>query len=117
MNLKIFKGSERFGDHYPSEAAKYTIENKEEAIPELLEILEYILSDVERLSKDGKYLIRFPVIYMLAYFREARVFDYIVRIAFLPDEQAYDLLGDTNTKDLGRIFALVCDGNIEAIKD
>ena len=117
MSLKIFKGLERFGDHYPSEAVKYAMENKEEAIPELLEILEYTLSDVERLSKDVDYLIQFPVIYMLAYFRETRAYDSIVRIASLPDEQAYDLLGDTITDDFGRILASVCDGNIEPIKE
>lgn len=54
---------------------------------------------------------------MLAYFREARAFDYIVRIASLPDVQAYDLLGDTITEDFGRILASVCDGNIEPIKE
>lgn len=116
MNLKIFKGSERFGDHYPAEAVAYAMENREEAIPELLEILEYTLSDVERLFKGGKYLVHFPAIYMLAYFRETRAFDYIIRIASLPDEQAHDLLGDTITEDFGRILASVCDGNIEPIK-
>ena len=67
------------------------------------------------MSKDGKYLIHFPAIYMLAYFRETRAFDYIIRIASLPDEQAH-LLGDTITEDFGRILASVCDGNIEPIK-
>jgi len=116
MNLKIFKGFERFADHYPSEAVKYAMENREEVIPELLEILEYTLSDVEKLYKDEKYLVHFPATYMLAYFRETRAFDYIIRIASLPDEQAYDLLGDTITEDFGRILASVCDGNIEPIK-
>ncbi|MGE5631882.1 MAG: DUF1186 domain-containing protein [Caulobacteraceae bacterium] len=116
MNLKIFKGFERFGDHYPSGTVKYAMGNREEAIPELLEILEYTLSDVERLSKDEKYLIHFPAIYMLAYFHETRAFDYIIRIASLPDVQAYDLLSDTITEDFGRILASVCDGNIDPIK-
>ena len=117
MNLKIFKGYERFEDNYPSEAVRYAMENREEAIPELLEILEYTLSNAETLSKDFKYLLHFPAIYMLAYFRETRAFEYIIRIAYLPDEQAYDLLGDTITEDFGRILASVCDGNIEPIKD
>ena len=47
MNLKIFKGFERFEDNYPSEAVKYAMENRKEAIPELLRILEYTLKDVE----------------------------------------------------------------------
>ncbi len=78
--------------------------------PELLEILEYPLTDVERLSMDGKYLVHFPAIYMLAYFREIRAYDFIIRIASLPDEQVYELLGDTITEDFGRILASVCGG-------
>ena len=69
MNLKIFKGYERFADCYPTEAVEYVLANKEEATPELLEILEHTLSDVENLSKDPKYLVHFPAIYLLAYFR------------------------------------------------
>lgn len=117
MNMKIFKGFERFGDHYPTEAVKYAMDNREEAVPELLEILEYTLSDVERLSNDGKYLVHFPAIYMLAYFRETRAYDFVIRIASLSDEMAHDLLGDTITEDFGRILASVCDGNIEPIKE
>ena len=92
------------------------MDNREEAIPELLEILEYTLSNVERLPKDGEYLIHFLAVYMLAYFRETRAFDYMIRIASMPDEQAYNLLGETITEDFGRILASICDGNIEPIK-
>ncbi|WP_094545727.1 DUF1186 domain-containing protein [Petroclostridium xylanilyticum] len=116
MNLKIFKGYERFEDHYPAEAVKYALANKEEAIPELLEILEYTLSNVENLSKDAKYLVHFPAIYLLAYFREKKAYESIIKIASLPDEQIFDLLGDVVTEDFKNILASVCDGNIEPIK-
>lgn len=116
MNLKIFKGFERFEDHYPVEAVKYALANKEEAIPELLEILEYTLSDVENLSKDGSYLVHFPAIYILAYFRETIAYESIIEIASLPDEQIFDLMGDAVTEDFKNILASVCDGNIEPIK-
>ncbi len=116
MNLKIFKGYERFDDHYPTEAVKYALENKEEAIPELLEILEYTLSDVENLSKTPKYLIHFPAIYLLAYFQEKRAYEGIIKIASLPDEQIFNLLGDAVTEDFKNILASVCDGNLEPIK-
>lgn len=116
MNLKIFKGFERFEGNYPAKAVKYAMEHKEEAFPELLEILEYTLNDVENLSKDENYLIQFPAIYLLAFFRETKAYESIIRIASLPDEQIYDLLGATVTDDLGKILASVCDGNIEPIK-
>ena len=116
VDLRIFKGYERFEDHYPAEAVKYALAHKEEAIPELLEILEYTISNAENLAKDDKYLIHFPAIYLLAYFREKKAYESIIKIASLPDEQTYDLLGDTVTEDLKNILASVCDGNIEPIK-
>jgi hypothetical protein len=116
MNLRIFKGFERFDGKYPSEAVKYALEHKEEAVPELLEILEYTLINVDDLCMDNNYLIHFPAIYILAYFREPKAYDYIIRIASLPDEQIFDLLGDTVTEDFKNILASVCDGNIEPIK-
>lgn len=116
MNLKIFKGYERFVDGYPAEAVKYALANKEETVPELLEILEYTLADVENLSKDPKYLIHIPAMYLLAYFRETRANGSIIRIASLPDEQIFDLLGDIVVDGFKNILASVCDGNIEPIK-
>ncbi len=116
MNLQIFKGFERFEDHYPTEAVKYAMENKEEAIPELLEILEYTLNNAETLSKDENYLVHFPAIYILAYFQEKKAYENIIKIAMLPDDLAYDLLGDTITEDFKNILASVCDGNIEPLK-
>ena len=111
MNLKIFKGYERFVDGYPAEAVKYALANKEEAVPELLEIMEYTLSDVGNLSKDPKYLIHIPAMYLLAYFRETRAYKSIIRIASLPDEQIFDLLGDMVIEGFKNVLASVCDGN------
>ena len=71
------------------------VQIEEEAIPEILKILKYILSDVEKLSKDDDYLIQFPVIYMLAYFREKRAYD------------SYFAYGD------GRIFCVGTKGRAE----
>ncbi len=53
----------------------------------------------------------------MAYFREKKAYAGIIKLASLPDEQIYDLLGDTVTEDLKNIFASVCDGNIEPIKE
>ncbi|MDQ2086178.1 DUF1186 domain-containing protein [Herbivorax sp. ANBcel31] len=116
MRLKIFKGYERFDDHYPSEQVKYALENKEEAIPELLEILEYTVNNAESLFKDNKYLIHFPAIYLLAYFRENRAYREIIQFLGFRDEVIYGLLGDTVTDNLKNILASVCDGDINPLK-
>ncbi|NLI58136.1 MAG: DUF1186 domain-containing protein [Clostridium sp.] len=117
MKLKIFKGYERFDDLYPSEQVKYALEHKEEAIPELLEILEYTINNAEELFKDSKYLIHFPAIYLLAYFREKRAYRGIIQLLSFRDEVVYGLLGDTVTEELKNILASVCDGNINPLKE
>ena len=70
----------------------------------------------ENLSRDSKYLIHFPAIYLLAFFRETRAYESIIRIASLSDEQIVCLLGDMVTEDFKNIIASVCDGNIGPIK-
>lgn len=116
MKLKIFKGYERFDNDYPSEQVKYALEHKEEAIPELLRILEYTVKNAESLFKDNKYLIHFSAIYLLAYFREKRAYKGIIQLLSYKDEIIYGLLGDTVTEELKNILASVCDGNINPLK-
>lgn len=116
MELKIFKGYERFDDLYPSEQVKYALEHKDEAIPELLYILEYTVNNAEKLYKDNKYLIHFPAIYLLAYFREKRAYKGIIQLLSFRDEVVYGLLGDIVTEELKNILASVCDGDINPLK-
>ncbi|TYQ18262.1 UNVERIFIED_CONTAM: hypothetical protein Cloal_0684 [Acetivibrio alkalicellulosi] len=117
MDLKIFKGYERFDDHYPSNTVKYALENKEKAIPELLNILNFTLENVSSLYKDSKYLIHFPAVYLLSYFRETRAYETIIKLAKLKDEVIFGLFGDTVTEDLKKIFASLYDGNITFLKE
>ncbi len=117
MDLKIFKGYERFKYIYPAEPVCYALENREEAVAELLGILEYTLENAEELSKDPEYLIHIPAMYILAYFRETKAYESIIRIAALPDDQAFYLLGDIVLDGFKNVLASVCDGNIGPVKD
>lgn len=117
MELKIFKGFERCEGTYPVEAVQYALAHKEEAIPELLEILEYTLQNAETLVKDDQYIVHFPAIYLLAFFRERSAYGNMIRLGRLPDSLIYTLMGDSITDDYGRILGSVCDGNLEPIKD
>lgn len=116
MNLSIFKGYEHFNSNYPTEAVKFALENRNEAIPELLEILDYTLNNAASLSLDAKYLIHIPAIYILAYFNETRAYENILKLASLPDKQLYYLYSDIVEDDFKNIIASVCDGNITPIK-
>ncbi|MGI6563969.1 MAG: DUF1186 domain-containing protein [Clostridia bacterium] len=117
MNLKIFKGFERFDGNFPTKAVKYAMEHREEAIPELLEIMEYTLSNAKKLAKEKDRLIQIPAVYLLAYFRESKAYEYVVKLAYLPDNQSIELFGSAIADDYARILASVCDGNLDPIKN
>lgn len=116
MNLKIFSGFERFGDKYPTEEVKYALGHKEEAIPELLQILEYTVDNAESLTDDLDYMVHFPAVHLLAYFREKKAYEGIIKLISLPQEQYYYLYGELASEYLRKIIPSVCDGDIEPIK-
>jgi hypothetical protein len=116
-NLIIFKGYEHIEDHYPTDAINYALKHSVEATPELFEILEYALNNAANISKDSDYPLHIPAIYLLAYFKETGAYENILKLALLPDKQAFYLYGDAIAEDFKRILASVCDGNIEPIKN
>lgn len=116
MKLKIFKGYERFKRRYPSKEVKYALEHREEAVPELLEIMEYTLDNIKRLTNDPEYLIHIPAIHLLACFRETKAYEYMIRISSLKSDRLFNLFGSIVEGSFRNHLASVCDGNIEPIK-
>lgn len=116
MELKIFKGYERFPDRYPAEAVKYALEHKEEAVPELLDIMSHTVENAKALAVDSKFQLHFPAVFLLAYFHETKAFQSVVRVLSLPDALAFDLYDDAITEDFSRIIASVYDGNLDKVK-
>ena len=116
LDLKIFKGFELFGDEYPKKQVKYAMEHPAEAIPEMLAILDHTLQNAQHIMENNRYRIHLPAIFLLALFREKAAYEDVLRLATLPDELTYDILGDVINEDFSKILASVCDGNIEPIK-
>jgi hypothetical protein len=52
----------------------------------------------------------------LGKWRELRAYPLVIRWLSLPEEEAYDIGGDTVTEWGSRLLASVCDGNLEPIK-
>jgi hypothetical protein len=88
--------------------------HREVLVERLLEALERGLADPQNASKEEASLFLYAL-YLLAKWREPRAYPYVIRWLSLPDEQPFDIAGDTVTQDGGRILAGVCDGNLEPI--
>ncbi len=90
------------------------INNKEEAIPMLLDVMKNVRDNYEKYL-DEDYFIHIYATYLLAQFRVSDFYEIIIDVARLPEEIPHDLYGDTITEALGRIIASVYNGNLGAI--
>jgi len=103
---------------FPRQALEAAIANRDEVIPELLNILEYTATHVHQVSDELEYMGHLYSLYLLAQFREKRAYPLLIRLFSIPDEDdiLYRLFGDVITEDLPRMLASVCGGDIEPIK-
>ena len=117
MDLKHLKALETIKEGISIEVLNDLIGNREKYSGELLEILDYTVSNAEELCKEGSFVLHILAMYTLAYFKEKRAYPGIVAIAKLPPRIINPLLEDTITEGLSGIIASVCDGNLEPIKE
>ncbi|MFL0197165.1 DUF1186 domain-containing protein [Clostridium sp. WILCCON 0269] len=101
---------------FPEEQLRQIINNKEEFIPELLNILKSTKDNYKEILEEPNYFVHIYASYLLSQFKENRGFPLIIDLVSLPDEITYGVFGDVITEDLHRILASVCDGNTEPIK-
>ncbi len=81
----------------------------------LLRTIERALADPTGLPEGDGILFSYAT-YLLAKWREPRAYPLIIRWLSLPDEDAFEIGGDTVTQDGDRILASTFDGNLEPIK-
>lgn len=117
MDLKHLKALETIKEGISIEVLNDLIGNREKYSGELLEILDYTVSNAEELCKEGSFVLHILAMYTLAYFKEKRAYPGIVAIAKLPPRIINPLLEDTITEGLSSIIASVYDGNLEPIKE
>jgi hypothetical protein len=108
---EILKELEPYTGHLPVRALREAIEQREAITPELLRFVEAIAANPAEFAKRDDDMLPVFALYLLAQFREKRAFPAIVKMFSAPGEISYQLVGDTVTDGLKRIFASVYDGN------
>lgn len=100
---------------FPRRALQEAVASKDQIMPALLGIIE----DAKQLPEvlyDGRYIAHIYAMYLLAQFREKRVYPLIVEFFSIPGEITLDCTGDVVTEDLHRILASVSHGDASLIK-
>jgi hypothetical protein len=100
------------------EALTQAIEHRELMIPELLNILESAVADMDalRARRRQRYMAHIYAMFLLAQFRESRAYPWIVGFFTEPGEISLNVTGDLVTEYLGRILASVSCGDISLLK-
>ena len=108
---EILKELEPYTSKFPMRAMRAAIEQQEAITPELLRVVEAVAENPREYANRRDYQVPFFAIFLLAQFREKRAYPAIVKMMSAPGETPFDLVGDTVTEQLSRIFASVYDGN------
>ncbi len=101
---------------FPRAEVAEAIARREEITPELLRILERVADNPAAYTGDGNYFAHIFALFLLAKFRESRAYPLALRIAAMPGETLFDLIGDVATENLGAILASVCGGDDAGLK-
>jgi len=101
----------------PREAIEAAIAKRGQIVPYLLKILEDAVDRTDELIEDENYQAHLYAIYLLAQFREADAFPFVLKLISTPGDLPHAILGDVLTEDLSRILASICSGNIEPLQD
>lgn len=102
---------------FPRKILEEIIQRKDEAIPQLLEIMKEVRDNPEKYIEDGDYFGHIYAVHLLAQFRVKELYPIFIDILKLPDEMPHNLFGDLICESAGRILATVCFDNIKPIKD
>ena len=100
----------------PREAIESAIANSCLITPYLLQILENAIENVESIIENDSDQAHLYAMYLLAQFREEKAYSLLIELFSFPGEMPYAIAGDVLTEDLSRIFASVCDKNIEPLQ-
>lgn len=104
-----------FSRPFPEDAVKAVVARREEAVPELLQVVEgfsarWAAGDVREDEMLHEYAMQ-----LLAEFRETQAYRPMVRIARMPEVD--EVLGDSVTDVLPKMLAAVWDGDSEPLLD
>jgi hypothetical protein len=106
----------RYNDgKFPRDELIRVIERKEESIPYLLEIMNELKEDYEKVIDRPTRIDFIYSYYLLAQFQVKELFPIMVDILSKPSDICDHIFGDALTEDMGRILASIFDGDIELL--
>lgn len=91
------------------------IEQKEEAIPYLLQIMNDLKEDYTKVIDRSNRIDFIYAYYLLAQFQVKELFPIIIDILSMPSEISDEIFGDDITENIGRILATVYNGEINSL--
>ena len=115
MVTKILNEVEYNNGKFPREILRRAIAQRDEIIPELLEILKFTCENAETLAKKDNYLAHIYAMYLLAQFRERRAYPLLTNLLNKPSKLVDRLLGDMVTEGLPNILASIYDGDVNLL--
>lgn len=101
---------------FPLEDITEVINNRDDAIPHLLGILEHSIENFDALFAENGYFAHIYAMYLLAQFREKKAYPLLIKLFSIPGDEILYFTGDVATEDLARIFFSVCHGDTDPLK-
>lgn len=102
---------------FPKNELEDIIANKEEAIPELLRVVDHFIDDPSISSDNQGYFGHIFSLYLLGQFREKALFAKLLQILHWSEGDLDLVFGDFLTEGSGRILASVYNGDLDALKE
>nr|WP_019537154.1 DUF1186 domain-containing protein [Paenibacillus ginsengihumi] len=101
---------------FPRKELQQLIDNKEEAIPHLLAIVEEVINHPDAYLDEPSRIDLIYSLYLLAQFRETRLYPLLIQFLNLPEADMDAFLGDVVTEGVGRILASVYSDDITPVQ-
>lgn len=101
----------------PKKELEDIIANKEEAIPELLKVVDRFMDDPSNASDYQNYFGHIYAFYLLGQFKEKALFPKLLQILHWSEQELNRTLGDFLTEGSGRILASVYNDDLDALKE
>ncbi|WP_404451934.1 DUF1186 domain-containing protein [Virgibacillus necropolis] len=103
--------------HFKRKELEEIINRKDEAIPELLDIVQDVSKNYQKYISNEDYFGHIYAYYLLSQFRVKELYPVLIRMLKLPEEDIDYLLGSVLTEGTSRMLASVFDGDIQPIKE
>jgi hypothetical protein len=100
---------------FPRDELQRIIEQKEEAIPYLLQMMTDLKEDYTKVIDRPTRIDFIYAYYLLAQFQVKELFSIMIDILSMPKEISDHIFGDAITEDIGRILATTYNGEIDLL--